>query len=69
MAADIRITVEQLKDRMDHGESFTMLDVRNPAAWEEARTIARGAIRISMDAVDDRLGEVPRDKPIVAYCT
>jgi rhodanese-related sulfurtransferase len=31
----LRITVEELKKRMDAGEDFTVIDVRNPEAWAE----------------------------------
>ena len=35
MADAPRITVEELKLRMDAGEDFTVIDVRNPNAWAE----------------------------------
>jgi hypothetical protein len=35
MAEAPRITVEELKRRMDAGEDFTVIDVRNPQAWAE----------------------------------
>jgi rhodanese-related sulfurtransferase/DNA-binding transcriptional ArsR family regulator len=44
----------------------TVLDVR-PAAEYRAGHIA-GAISIPLDALQDRLAELPRDQDIVAYC-
>jgi hypothetical protein len=35
MADAPRITVEQLRRRMEAGEDFTVIDVRNPNAWAE----------------------------------
>jgi hypothetical protein len=39
MADAPRITVEELKRRMDAGEDFTVIDVRNPNAWAETDTV------------------------------
>ena len=33
MADALRITVDELKRRMEAGEDFTVVDVRNPQAW------------------------------------
>lgn len=64
-----RITVAELKKRMDAGEDFVVIDVRNPKAWAEAKTVIPGAIRLSSDDLDDSLSRIPKNKPIVAYCT
>ena len=39
MADAPRITVQELKRRMDGGEDFTVIDVRNPRAWAETDTV------------------------------
>ena len=41
-----RVTVDEVKQRMDRGEVFTFVDTRNPKAWGEAKTKLPGAIRI-----------------------
>ena len=46
MADAPRITAEELKRRMNAGENFTVIDVRNPKAWAEADTVLPGAIRL-----------------------
>ncbi len=33
MADALRITVDELRRRMEAGEDFTIIDVRNPQAW------------------------------------
>jgi rhodanese-related sulfurtransferase len=43
MADAPRITVEDLKRRMDAGEDFTVIDIRNPTAWAESDTMAAGS--------------------------
>jgi rhodanese-related sulfurtransferase len=66
---DLRIDGDQLRKRMEEGEEFTIIDVRNPNAWAEATDMAGGAIRVSLDHLDRVLPRLPRQKPIVAYCT
>ncbi len=64
-----RITVQELKKRMAAGEDFTVIDIRNPNAWAEANTVIPGAIRLSLDKIEESLSKIPKNKPVVAYCT
>lgn len=64
-----RVTVDEVKERMDRGEAFTFVDTRNPKAWGEADTKLPGAIRISADEVNEHLDEIPRDRTVITYCT
>jgi rhodanese-related sulfurtransferase len=64
-----RITAAEIMDRMARGERFVFLDARNPKAWAQADDTLPGAIRVEADRVRDHLGEIPRGRPIVAYCT
>ena len=66
---DLRISVNELKQRMSAGEDFVILDTRNPQAWAEANDEARGAIRVDLHAGDAALPKIPRGKSAVAYCT
>jgi rhodanese-related sulfurtransferase len=69
MADAPRITVAELKRRMDAGEDLTIIDTRNPQAWAEAHTKIPGAIRIGLDDLERDLSRIPKAKPVVAYCT
>ena len=69
MSDDLRISADELKRRMEAGEDFIIIDVRNPRAWAEASDMASQAIRIALDDANASLAHLPRDKPIVAYCT
>jgi len=69
MPDDLRISADELRRRMEAGEEFTIIDVRNPHAWADATDMAAGAIRISLDDADEAIGLIPRNKPIVTYCT
>lgn len=69
MADAPRITVNELKKRMDAGEDFTLIDVRNPQAWAESDTMMQEAIRVPADKLDENLSRIPKNRPVVAYCT
>jgi rhodanese-related sulfurtransferase len=64
-----RVTVDEVKERMDRGEMFTFIDTRNPKAWAEADTKLPGAIRIPADEAEQHLDQVPRDRTVITYCT
>jgi rhodanese-related sulfurtransferase len=64
-----RVTVDEVKERMDRGEAFTFIDTRNPTAWGEADTKLPGAIRVTADDVNQRLDQIPRDRTVITYCT
>ena len=63
-----RVTVDEVKERMDRGEAFTFVDTRNPKAWAEADTKLPGAIRIPAEEVEEHLDEVPQDRTVITYC-
>ena len=69
MAAAPRITVEELKRRMDSGEDFTVIDVRNDNAWTETDTVIPEAIRVPLNKLEENLPRIPKSRPVVAYCT
>lgn len=64
-----RISVDEVKVRLDRGEKIIFLDVRNRNAWNLADTKLPGAIRIPVDEISQHLHELPQDKTclIVAY--
>lgn len=64
-----RVTVDEVNERMKRGEPFTFIDTRNPQAWAEAETKLPGAIRVPADEVEQHLGEIPRDRVVITYCT
>ena len=66
---ETRVTVDEVKERMDRGEPFTFIDARNPEAWGEAESKLPGAIRIPVDDLDQHLTEIPHDRAVIVYCT
>ena len=64
-----RVTIDEVRQRLDRGEVFTFVDTRNPKAWGEAKTKLPGAIRIPAEEVEQHLDEIPRDRSVITYCT
>ena len=64
-----RVTVDEVKERMDRGEQFAFVDTRNPKAWSAAETVLPGAIRVPADEVSEHLNEIPRGRTVITYCT
>ena len=64
-----RITVEELKEKLAKHEPVTIIDSRSQGSYDATSTKIKGAIRIASDEVQARLKELPKDKPIVVYCT
>jgi membrane protein DedA with SNARE-associated domain/rhodanese-related sulfurtransferase len=60
-----RITVTELRQKMDAGENPLIFDLRASAAGEEL--IIPGAVRISMDDLG-KSADIPRDRDIIVYC-
>lgn len=64
-----RVTVDEVKERMDRDEPLVFLDTRNPQAWGESNSKLPGAIRVPADELEQHLDEIPRDRTVITYCT
>lgn len=60
------ISPEELKGRLEQGESLTLLDVREDFEYEICHL--PDATLIPVNELERRVGELDRDKPIVALC-
>ena len=69
MADARRMSVKELRRRMDAGENIAILDVRNPQAWEQSPTKIPGAIRVPIDHWEENLPQIPKERTVVSYCT
>ena len=65
-AAVPRISVEDLHQRIANNE-ITLIDVRTKDGYDSGHI--RGAIHIPLASIESYLSYIPRDKPIVTYCT
>jgi rhodanese-related sulfurtransferase len=64
-----KITVNDASGRYDRGEGVIFVDSRNPVAWAESGEKLPGAVRVPANDVERHLGDIPRDKTLVTYCT
>ena len=64
-----RITVDEVKKRMDRDESTLFINTRNPHDWGESEVKLPGAWHIHYSELEQHLEELPRDHTIVTYCT
>ena len=64
-----KITVDELKQRMDAGDPITVVDVRHPLALELDPEMIPGALNFLMEEIEHRHQEIPRDRDIILYCS
>jgi rhodanese-related sulfurtransferase len=69
MTESLRITIDDLRQRMEKGEDFVVIDTRNQQEWAKSDVKVPKAIRVSADSIDEVLFHIPKEKPIVTYCT
>jgi rhodanese-related sulfurtransferase len=69
MTDALRISVDELRKRMEEGEDFVLVDTRNPQQWAKSDVKLPEAIRVPVDKLDDALSGIPTEKPIITYCT
>ncbi len=59
------VPAQELLDRVRDG-LVTLLDVRPRSEYDQAHVA--GALSVPLEQLRDRLGELPRDREVVAYC-
>lgn len=64
-----RITVQELKAKIDNGVDVVIVDVRTGQDYADSRIKIKGAVRIPIVQIEERYKELPKDKEIVLYCT
>ncbi len=64
----IHISVNELKEKIDSGEDFILLDVREPQEYEFSRIREKEAMLIPLMKLPTVLDKLPKDKPIYIIC-
>ena len=64
-----RITVAELRQKLEAGETPVILDLRSSAELELDPSIITGAIHLGLDDVEKRHHEFPIDRDIIVYCS
>ena len=63
------LTVEDVNDLINRGQTVAFIDSRNPIAWGSSKVTLPGALRIPIDEVERHLPALPRDRRLIVYCT
>jgi membrane protein DedA with SNARE-associated domain len=64
-----RITVEELKHKIDSGEDLAIVDLRHSIDFEADPETIPGAFRVDAKQLEEKNGLLPRDREIILYCT
>ncbi len=64
-----RITVAELRQKLEAGENPVILDLRSKAEVERDPSVIQGAIHLVLDEVEARRHEFPHDRDIIVYCS
>ena len=64
-----RITVEELKQKLDAGEDLVIVDLRHSLDFEADPEIIPGAFHVDAKQLEEKDGLLPHDREIILYCT
>jgi membrane protein DedA with SNARE-associated domain len=64
-----RIRPEELKALLDAGQDVMVVDVRDRLDFETEPSIIPGALHLTIEELESRHNEIPREREIVLYCT
>lgn len=53
---------------VEEGRAPVFLDTRNARHWGRSEHEIPGSLRIWREELEERIGEVPRGRPVVTYC-
>jgi len=62
-----RITAQELRNKLGSGEEIVVVDVRS--ALESDTDSVPGALRIPLEELEARQGEIPRNRDIILFCS
>lgn len=64
-----RITIHELKRKIDKGEKLLIIDARAGSSYIGSTVRIKGALHITLDQLETRMSELPKDQEIITYCT
>ena len=64
-----RITVDELKEKIDSGEELVIVDLRHSMDFEADPETIPGAFRMDAKELEEKNDRLPRDREVVLYCT
>lgn len=64
-----RITVDELKEKIDSGEQITIVDLRHSLDFEAEPEVIPGALHMEAKELEQKNDRLPRGGEVVLYCT
>jgi membrane protein DedA with SNARE-associated domain len=64
-----RISVEELKEKIDSGEDLVIVDLRHSLDFEADPETIPGAFRMDAKELEEKNDRLPRDREVILYCT
>lgn len=64
-----RITVDELKEKIDAGEQLVIVDLRHSMDFEADPETIPGAFRMDSKELEEKDDRLPRDREVILYCT
>jgi hypothetical protein len=64
-----RITVKELKEKIDSGEDLVIVDLRHSMDFEADPETIPGAFRMDARELEEKNDQLPRDREVILYCT
>ena len=64
-----RITVAELKKKIDEGEDLVIVDLRHSLDFEADPETIPGAFRMDATELQEKNDLLPRDREVILYCT
>lgn len=64
-----RITVDELKKKIDAGESLSIVDLRHNLDFEADPETIPGAVHLDSKQLTEETGVLPFDREVILYCT
>lgn len=61
--------VDELARRLHDRAATLVLDVRHREAWSVEGVTIPGAVWVPLDEVPERVRDLPRDVPLVVFCS
>ena len=68
IAEPVRIGPAEAWRLVSEGRRPVFLDTRNAKHWGQSDEQIPGSFRIWREELEERIGEVPRGRPVVTYC-
>ncbi len=64
-----RITVDELKEKIESGEDLVIVDLRHSLDFEAEPETIPGAMHMDAKELEEKNDRLPRDREVILYCT